>query len=99
VLTANVRDLRRGGSAAAALAQLATGRTNAVWLPGLQIWDAAAGLLLAYEAGATVGDLAGVTGARWPASGDVLAAAEPLWHQLRELLAPVYSPVADQLGQ
>jgi myo-inositol-1(or 4)-monophosphatase len=92
-LSTNVRDLRRGGSAAAALAQLATGRTDAAWLPGLQIWDGAAGLLLATEAGAVVGDLAGITGATWPDSGNVLAAAQPVWEQLRALLAPVYDLV------
>jgi myo-inositol-1(or 4)-monophosphatase len=89
-LTPRVRDLRRGGSAAAALAQLATGRTDAVWSPGLQPWDGLAGLLLASEAGATVGDLAGVTGARWPSSGDILAAPPMLWDAVRALLAPIY---------
>ncbi len=89
-LTPRVRDLRRGGSAAAALAQLATGRTDAVWAPGLQPWDGVAGLLLATEAGAAVGDLTGLTGARWPGSGDVLAAPPPLWEELRALLAPIY---------
>jgi myo-inositol-1(or 4)-monophosphatase len=91
-LTPRVRDLRRGGSAAAALAQLATGRTDAVWVPGLQAWDGAAGVLLAVEAGAIVGDLDGRTGARWPSSGDVLAAPEALWDELQSLLKPVYRP-------
>jgi myo-inositol-1(or 4)-monophosphatase len=91
-LTPRVRDLRRGGSAAAALAQLATGRTDAVWAPGLQQWDGAAGLLLASEAGAAVGDLTGYTGARWPGSGDVLAAPPRLWDELRALLGPIYAP-------
>jgi myo-inositol-1(or 4)-monophosphatase len=95
LLAPRVRDLRRGGSVAAALAQLATGRTDAVWAPGLQQWDGVAGLLLAAEAGAQVGDLRGPCGTpglgvRWPESGDVLAAPAPLWDELRLLLAPLY---------
>jgi myo-inositol-1(or 4)-monophosphatase len=90
VLVPRVRDLRRGGSAAAALAQVATGRADAAWLPGLQPWDCAAGVLLVSEAGGTVGDLAGPTPGAVPASGDVLAAPPALWGPLRELLAPVY---------
>lgn len=85
-----VRDLRRGGSAAAALAQVADGRADAYWGPGLQPWDGAAGALLVSEAGGTVGDLSGPTAGEWPASGDLLAAAPGLWEPLRELLARVY---------
>ncbi len=84
------RDIRRGGSAAVALAQLATGRADAVWAPGLQPWDGAAGVLLVHEAGGMVGDLCGSTPGCWPASGDVLAAGPALWSPLRELLAPIY---------
>jgi myo-inositol-1(or 4)-monophosphatase len=90
-LVARVRDVRRGGSAASALAQLATGRADAVWAPGLQPWDCAAGVLLASEAGHVVGDLTGPSGGTWPLSGDVLAAPPALWEPLRTLLAGVYS--------
>lgn len=83
-----VRDVRRGGSAAAALVQVADGRADAYWGPGLQAWDGAAGALIASEAGATVGDLEGATGGDWPASGDVLAAVPSLWGPLRDLLDP-----------
>jgi myo-inositol-1(or 4)-monophosphatase len=89
-LAAHSRDIRRGGSAASALAQVATGRADAVWAPGLQAWDGAAGALLVHEAGGTVGDLAGPTPGRWPRSGDVLAAAPALWAPLRRLLTPIY---------
>ena len=85
-----VRDVRRGGSAASALAQVATGRADAAWLPGLQPWDCAAGVLLVREAGGAVGDLTGPTGDRVPASGDVLAAPAALWDPLLSLLRPVY---------
>ena len=81
-----VRDVRRGGSAAAALAQVATGRADAYWGPGLQPWDAAAGILLVTEAGGHAGDLGGATGAVWPASGDVLASAGGIWPALRDRL-------------
>ncbi|MGI5478767.1 inositol monophosphatase family protein [Streptomyces lavendofoliae] len=89
-LLPRVRDLRRGGSAAAALAQVATGRVDALWAPGLQPWDCAAGVLLVQQAGGTVGDLAGPTPGTWPRSGDVLAAPAALWNPLQALLAPVY---------
>jgi myo-inositol-1(or 4)-monophosphatase len=89
-LRPQVRDVRRGGSAAAALAQLATGRADAVWAPGLRAWDCAAGALLVHEAGGVVGDLTTTTPGTWPASGDVLAASPALWQPLRDLLAAVY---------
>jgi myo-inositol-1(or 4)-monophosphatase len=89
-LLPRVRDLRRGGSAATALAQVATGRADAVWAPGLQPWDCAAGVLLVQEAGGTTGDLDGPLPGTWPAGGDVLAAADPLWHALEEILTAVW---------
>lgn len=85
-----VRDVRRGGSAASALVQVADGRADAYWGPGLQAWDGAAGALIACEAGATVGDLDDATNGDWPSSGDVLAAPPSLWEPLREILARVY---------
>jgi myo-inositol-1(or 4)-monophosphatase len=93
-LLPRVRDVRRGGSAAAALAQVADGRADAYWGPGLQPWDGAAGALLVSEAGGSVGDLAGLTAGDWPASGDVLAAPAGLWEPLREVLAGVYGDQA-----
>jgi myo-inositol-1(or 4)-monophosphatase len=90
-LLPRVRDLRRGGSAAAALAQVATGRADALWAPGLHPWDCAAGVLLVEQAGGTVGDLTGPTPAAWPPSGDVLAAPPILWKSLQAVLAPVRS--------
>lgn len=89
-LLPRIRDLRRGGSAASALAQVADGRADAYWGPGLQAWDGAAGALLVSEAGGIVGDLAGRTDGRWPASGDVLASRPGLWDELRSVLAGVY---------
>jgi myo-inositol-1(or 4)-monophosphatase len=90
-LVPRVRDLRRGGSAAVALANVATGRADAAWQPGLQAWDCAAGILLVTEAGGTVGDLDGPLGPVVPDSGDVLAAPPALWEPLRDLLAAVWT--------
>ncbi|OBJ62805.1 hypothetical protein A9W95_07910 [Mycobacterium sp. 1423905.2] len=89
-LAPHTRDVRRGGSAASALAQVATGRADAAWVPGLQPWDGAAGVLLVAEAGGAVGDLSGRTPPCWPASGDVLASRPALWASLQSLLAPIY---------
>jgi myo-inositol-1(or 4)-monophosphatase len=85
-LVGRVRDVRRSASAAAALAQVATGRADAAWLPGLKPWDCAAGILLVTEAGGVVGDLDGACSGGVPPSGDVLAASPALWETLRTLL-------------
>jgi myo-inositol-1(or 4)-monophosphatase len=54
-----VRDIRRGGSAAADLCSVAAGRMDAYYERGLNYWDYAAGGLIAREAGAMVGGLCG----------------------------------------
>jgi myo-inositol-1(or 4)-monophosphatase len=54
-----VRDIRRGGSAAVDLCSVAAGRMDAFFERGLNYWDYAAGGLIAREAGAVVGGLAG----------------------------------------
>ncbi len=89
-LLPRVRDLRRSGSAAAALAMVATGRADAAWIPGVRPWDCAAGVLLVQEAGGLVGDLAEVIPGTWPPGGDVLAAGPGLREPLRHALAAVY---------
>ncbi|HEY0001668.1 MAG TPA: inositol monophosphatase family protein [Actinoplanes sp.] len=89
-LLPRVRDVRRGGSAAAALAMVATGRADAAWIPGVHSWDCAAGVLLVQEAGGLVGDLTTVVPKTWPHGGDVLAAGEGLREPLRRALASAY---------
>ncbi len=54
-----VRDIRRGGSAAVDLCSVAAGRMDGFFERGLNYWDYAAGGLIAREAGAKVGGLAG----------------------------------------
>lgn len=54
-----VRDIRRMGGAAIDLCSVACGRVDAFYHEGLGEWDYGAGALIAEEAGARVGDLAG----------------------------------------
>ncbi len=90
-LVSHVRHVRRGGSTAAALAEVAIGSADAAWSPSSQPWDIAAGVLLVREGGGVVGDLDGVVEAGWPASGDVLAAPPGLWEPLSALMGQVYA--------
>jgi myo-inositol-1(or 4)-monophosphatase len=77
-----VRDVRRTGAAAVDLCSVACGRVDAFYERGLQPWDYAAGALVAAEAGARTGDLAG-----GPVSSSfALAAAPGVFEALRELL-------------
>lgn len=78
-----VRDIRRGGSAAVDLCSVAAGRLDAFYERGLNYWDYAAGGLIAREAGATVGGLAGR-----PESPSLTVAAGPgLYQQLEAVLS------------
>lgn len=81
-LLPQVRDIRRMGAAALDLCSVAAGRVDAYYEAGLQVWDLAAGSLVASEAGARVGALDG-----GPASaGSVLVAHPDLFEPLRALL-------------
>jgi myo-inositol-1(or 4)-monophosphatase len=78
-----VRDIRRGGSAAVDLCSVASGSVDAYYERGVNIWDIAAGSLIATEAGAQVTGLHGS-----PASSSMtIAAAPPLLGALHDLLA------------
>ncbi|WP_096286402.1 inositol monophosphatase family protein [Mycobacterium ahvazicum] len=78
-----VRDVRRVGSAALDLCMVAAGRLDAYYEHGLQVWDRAAGGLIAAEAGARVlvpphappGSAAGLVVAAAPGIADALLAA------------------------
>ncbi|MDI5974546.1 inositol monophosphatase family protein, partial [Streptomyces sp. SL13] len=82
-LLPRVRDIRRGGSAAIDLCDVACGRLDAYYERGLHPWDRAAGALIAREAGALTG---GRPGER--ESDDLTIAAPPgLFEPLQALLA------------
>lgn len=77
-----IGNLRRLGSAALDLCYLADGRVDAYYEAGTQVWDRAAGVLVAVEAGVAVGGVAGST------LGECMAAAGPgLRNQFVEMLA------------
>jgi myo-inositol-1(or 4)-monophosphatase len=81
-----VRDIRRGGSCAVDLCSVAAGRVDAYYERGVNYWDYAAGGLVATEAGARLGGLAGR-----PAGPEMAIAAEPvLFGELQGLLAGLH---------
>ncbi|WP_030382147.1 MULTISPECIES: inositol monophosphatase family protein [unclassified Streptomyces] len=71
-LVPEVRDIRRGGSAAIDLCDVAVGRLDAYYERGLHPWDYAAGDLIAREAGALAGGRPGE-----PVSPELTLAAPP----------------------
>ncbi|MEV5511286.1 inositol monophosphatase family protein [Streptomyces orinoci] len=84
-LLPEVRDIRRGGSAAIDLCDVACGRLDGYYERGLNPWDFAAGALIAREAGALTGGRPGAA-----ASGELTVAApaglfEPLQQRLEAL--------------
>ncbi len=77
-----VRDIRRLGSASVDLCLVAEGKMDAYYEHGLRPWDFAAGALVASEAGIRVGGIDG-----GPADSHLLiAAAESVWDELRDVL-------------
>jgi fructose-1,6-bisphosphatase/inositol monophosphatase family enzyme len=81
-LMPHIRDVRRGGSAAVDLCSVAAGRLDGLYERGLNYWDYAAGGLIAREAGAVVGGLAG----RPESTSMTLAAAPELYRELGSFL-------------
>lgn len=81
-IVGQVRDIRRGGAAALDLCSVAAGRLDAFFSACLQPWDHAAGALIAREAGAEVGGLAG----GMENESLTLAATPALFNALRGLL-------------
>ena len=60
-LLGSIRDIRRAGSAALDLCWVGAGRLDGSYETGLNLWDLAAGKLVASEAGAWVGEVHGAT--------------------------------------
>ncbi|MER6046908.1 inositol monophosphatase family protein [Streptomyces sp. NPDC020883] len=85
-LLPQVRDIRRGGSAAIDLCDVACGRLDGYYERGLNPWDLAAGVLIASEAGALTGGRPGR-----PASHELTVAASPG-------VFAVLQPLLDDLG-
>ncbi|MET9458633.1 inositol monophosphatase family protein [Streptomyces canus] len=77
-----LRDIRRGGSAAVDLCDLAAGRLDGYYERGLNAWDYGAGDLVAREAGALTG---GRPGER-PNPGLTVAGTPGVFEPLQELL-------------
>ncbi len=77
-----IRDVRRFGAASVDLCFVAAGRVDAYFEKGLAPWDSAAGMLVAAEAGARLGDLSGGP----PQPDAVLAAAPGVFDELLALL-------------
>ncbi|MEV6792246.1 inositol monophosphatase family protein [Streptomyces sp. NPDC051320] len=71
-LIPQLRDIRRGGSAAVDLCDVAAGRLDGYYERGLHPWDRAAGGLIAREAGAVTGGRPG-----GPPTDDLTVAASP----------------------
>ncbi|TQK51380.1 myo-inositol-1(or 4)-monophosphatase [Streptomyces sp. SLBN-118] len=71
-LIPRLRDIRRSGSAAVDLCDVAAGRLDGFYERGLNPWDLAAGDLIAREAGALTGGRPG-----GPPDGDLAVAASP----------------------
>lgn len=88
-----VRDVRRIGSAALDLCMVAAGRLDAYYEHGLQVWDSAAGALIAAEAGARVV----LPSPDVPGAGIVVAAAPGVADELLAALERFdgLEPIAD----
>ncbi len=89
-LLPQVGNIRRLGSAALDLAYVGAGRTDGYWESGLNTWDAAAGALIASEAGAIVTDLDG--GA--PSQAMTVAAPPAIHERLLTELRSAYALVS-----
>ncbi|MFR9673362.1 inositol monophosphatase family protein [Streptomyces sp. TR02-1] len=77
-----VRDIRRSGSAAIDLCDVAAGRLDGFYERGLHHWDYAAGALVAREAGARTGGRPGEE----PGEELTIAASPGVFHDLQSLL-------------
>ena len=84
IVTRKALAVRCLGAAAIDLCDVATGRIDAFWEQRLGLWDTAAGIVIASEAGAIVTDLGG--GPLTSPSRDVVAANRALHSRLLPLL-------------
>ncbi len=89
-----VRDIRRFGSAALDLCDVASGRVDAYYEAGMHPWDWAAGALIAREAGARVDGLSG----RPPGNHTTLAANPVLFDVLHHVLVAANADATQTRG-
>ncbi|MDO5710379.1 MAG: inositol monophosphatase family protein [Micrococcales bacterium] len=80
-----VRDIRRGGSAALDLCAVAAGRLDAYYERGINAWDIAAGWLIVTEAGGLVSGVGGDE----PTNAGIVAATPGVHAALRDLIERV----------
>jgi myo-inositol-1(or 4)-monophosphatase len=92
-LLPRIRDIRRGGSAAVDLCNVAAGRVDGYYERGLNPWDFAAGALIAEQAGAIVGGLDGA-----PVSTSLAIAAGPRLYPLLAATLAELKPERDAPG-
>ncbi len=76
--------IRRPGSAALDLCWVACGRYDGFWEKGIQIWDIAAGVLIAQEAGALITDFSGETD--FLTKGEIVAATPRIFPQMLSII-------------
>jgi myo-inositol-1(or 4)-monophosphatase len=77
--------LRRLGSAAADLAYIACGRSEAFYEYSLKPWDVAAGIIIVKEAGGVVSDFAG--GGNYLYGQEIIASNPHVYKELQEIIA------------
>ena len=91
-LYSNGLTIRRTGSAALDMANVAAGRLDGFWGSGLGMWDIAAGGLLVREAGGIVSDFSEKDG--WLESGNIVAANPKIYSPLIKI---IQSHITDNL--
>jgi myo-inositol-1(or 4)-monophosphatase len=85
----HVRDIRRLGSAALDICWVACGRLQGYYEASLHVWDAAAGLLIASEAGARIGQFIDELGNPLPVglrSNNLIVTSPKVYEELNGLL-------------
>jgi len=85
----NTAGVRRPGSAALDLANLAAGRLDGFWEFGLNIWDIAAGSLILREAGGLISELEDKDD--YLATGNIVAGTPRVHDALKKLFTPLLS--------
>jgi myo-inositol-1(or 4)-monophosphatase len=90
----NVSDLRRAGSAALDLANLACGRCEGFFEIGLSPWDIAAGDILIKEAGGVVTDFGG--GSDYLLTGDIVAGNPAIHEKLLIEVKSLFAGIIDK---